>query len=87
MLRIEFLKAVLRNILQEFQRRGPLNFRERKPYWVVLIEATHKDLNERLQLKYSLKRGGGERGLTVCVTTDKQKRVSVYTPASVLNST
>ena len=86
MLRIEFLKAVLRNILQEFQRRGPLNFRERKPYWVVLIEATHKDLNERLQLKYSLKRGG-ERGLTVCVTTDKQKRVSVYTPASVLNST
>ena len=59
---------------------------------MVLIEATHKDLNERLQLKYSLKRGGGgggggERGLTVCVTTDKQKRVSVYTPASVLNST
>ena len=32
--------------------------------------------------------GGGEGGgLTVCVTTDKQKRVSVYTPASVLNST
>ena len=32
--------------------------------------------------------GGGEGGeLTVCVTTDKQKRVSVYTPASVLNGT
>ena len=44
-LRIEFLR-VLRNILREFelvilvgkefQRRGPVNIRERKPYWVVL---------------------------------------------------
>ena len=44
-MRIEFLR-VLRNILRkfelvmfvgkEFQRRGPVNIRERKPYWVVL---------------------------------------------------
>ena len=47
---IEFFR-VLRNILREFelvifvgkefQRRGPVNFREeRRPYWVVLTEAT-----------------------------------------------
>ena len=44
-MRIEFLR-VLRNILREFelvilvgkefQRRGPVNIRERNPYWVVL---------------------------------------------------
>ena len=47
-MRIEFLR-VLRIILREFelvtlvgkefQRRGPVSFRERKP-WVVLTEAT-----------------------------------------------
>ena len=25
---------------KEFQRRGPVNLRERKPYWVVLAEVT-----------------------------------------------
>ena len=46
-MRIEFLRVV-RNIVREFelvilvgkefQRRGQVNFRERKPYWVVLTE-------------------------------------------------
>ena len=92
-MRIAFLR-VLRNILREFelvilvgkefQRRGPVNFRERKPYWVVLTEATYKFLlhncrvlrTEKLNLKYALKQGRGGR-VTVCVTNDKQKRVSV----------
>ena len=52
-MRIEFLR-VLRNILREFellilvgkefQRRGPVNFRERKPYWVILTEVTKRFL-------------------------------------------
>ena len=53
-MRIEFLR-VLRNILREFelvilvgkefQRRGPVNIRERKPYWVVLDRTS--DLKEQ----------------------------------------
>ena len=27
---------------KEFQRREPVNVRERKPYWVVLTEATKR---------------------------------------------
>ena len=52
-MRIEFLRVV-RNIVRkfelvilvgkEFQRRGPVNFRERKPYWVVLTEVTQRFL-------------------------------------------
>ena len=48
-MRIELLRVV-RNIVREFelvilvgkefQRRGLVNFRERKPYWVVLTEVT-----------------------------------------------
>ena len=29
---------------KEFQRQGPVNFRERKPYWVVLTEVTYRFL-------------------------------------------
>ena len=36
--RIEFDLVIL--VGKAFQRRGPMNFRERKPYWVVLTEAT-----------------------------------------------
>ena len=50
---MEFFR-ILRNILREFelvtlvgkefQRRGTVNFRERRLYWVVLTEATQRFL-------------------------------------------
>ena len=36
---------------KEFQRRGPVNFRERKPYWVVLDRSDLTSSNKLLRLK------------------------------------
>ena len=36
---------------KEFQKRGPVNFREGKPYWVVLDRSDLTSSNKLLRLK------------------------------------